>query len=509
VSDETPDRGGSGISRRRLLGTGAAAGAGSFLPASTASARARSARRRSASGKTRTADVVVIGAGISGLTAARRLVQAGRSVIVLEARDRVGGRVWNHDLGGGYISERGGTWVGPTQDAVLALIAELKLSTFSTYDTGSNVYIADGQRTTYSDTGPTGTAPPDVTALADIALAISDLDQMATEVPVDAPWTASNATAWDSETLETWLEANTVSSRVKQLAAVATRAIFGAELRELSLLYTLFYIAAAGDAQNPGTFERLFDTRGGAQASRIVGGSQLIPITMAAQLGGRVVLQSPVRSVRQNGSSVTVESDRMTVHARRAIVAVPPTLALRIDFEPLLPFERDQLMQRWPQGTLTKAAAVYDTPFWRSAGLNGTAIDLAGPVNASFDTSPPNGGLGVIFGFVGGDSARSYDALTPDERREAVLAQYASFYGPQGGNPRAYFDTTWSNEEWSRGCPVGIMPPGTMIAYGSWIRVPIGSIHWAGTESSTYWMGYMDGAVRAGERAAAEVQAEL
>jgi monoamine oxidase len=385
---------------------------------------------------------------------------------------------------------------------------ELGIAKFTTYDTGENVYIAGGSRTTYSDTSPLGTAPPDPLATADIALAVELLDSMASKVSVEAPWESSSAGTYDSQTLETWLNNHTTPEpRIKQLAAVATRAIFGAEPRELSLLYTLFYIAAAGDESHPGTFERLFDTRGGAQQWRVIGGSQVIPIAMARRLGRRVVLSSPVRRIAQTRTGVTVHSDRLTVKAKRVVVAVPPTLAARIIYDPLLPFQRDQLTQRWPQGTLTKAAAVYDKPYWREKGLNGTAIDLAGPVNAAFDTSPPDGSIGVIFGFVGGDSARQYEAMTAAQRRSAVLAQYASFYGAHPA--RTFFDTNWAGQEWTRGCPVGIMAPGVLLAYGPWIRRPVGRLHWAGTESSTYWMGYMDGAVRAGERAAAAVRAAL
>jgi monoamine oxidase len=221
------------------------------------------------------------------------------------------------------------------------------------------------------------------------------------------------------------------------------------------------------------------------------------------------VLSSPVRRITQDATGVTVVSDGLTVRARQAIVAIPPALAGRIDYEPILPFERDQLTQRYGQGTLTKVAAVYDRPFWRDAGLNGSAITTGGPVSATFDDSPPDGSVGVVFGFVGGDYARSYNAMSPSARRAAVLNQYATFFGQPALNPRDFFETSWSGEQWTRGCPVGIPSTGTLLAYGSRIRQPVGRIHWAGTETSNYWNGYMDGAVRSGERAAAEVLAEL
>jgi monoamine oxidase len=438
--------------------------------------------------------------------------QAGRSVIVVEARDRVGGRVWNHDLGGGHVSERGGTFVGPTQDRVLALIKELGMSTFPTFDDGNDVYVAGSTKLTYSDTGPLGTAPPDPTTTAETAAVVAQLDQMSTSVPVDAPWEAPNAAQWESYTLDRWIKENSASPNFQALVPMATRPIFGMEPRELSLLFVLFYIASSGDEQNPGTFERNFDTRGGAQQDRVVGGSQTIALKIAAALGSRVVLSSPVRRIVQ-GSGVTVYSDRVTVKAKQAIVAIPPALASRIDYEPLLPYQRDQLTQRYSQGTLTKVAAVYDKPFWRAQGLNGTAVDTGGPVSATFDDSPPDAtadkGPGVIFGFVGGDNARSYAAMSPSARKQAVLNQYANFFGSQALQATGFFETFWSMEQWSRGCPVGIPATGALLAYGPWLRQPVGRIHWAGTETSNYWNGYMDGAVRSGERAASEVLSAL
>jgi monoamine oxidase len=489
-----------GVTRRGLIAGAAATGAAAALwpaPADAATATPSSA------------DVVVVGAGFAGLTAARLIQRAGRSVVVLEARDRVGGRVWNHDLGGGKVSERGGTFVGPTQDHVMALASQLGVGTFPTYDDGDAVYVNGSDRMTYSDTGPTGSAPPDPLILPELTAVVALLDQMATEVPVDAPWTAQSAGDWDSQTLKSWIDSHSATPRFKQVVPIATRPIFGAEPRELSLLFTLFYIAASGDESNPGTFERNFDTRNGAQMSRFVGGSQVIATEIAKQLGSRVVLSSPVRQITQSSSGVTVRSDQATISARQVIVAIPPTLAGRIDYEPILPFQRDQLTQRFGQGTMTKVAAVYKSPFWRDAGLSGMAVTTDGPVTATFDDSPQSGTPGVIFGFVGGDWARQYNAMSPAARKAAVLTQFVTFFGSQASGAIDFFETSWSGEQWTRGCPVGIPSQGTLLTYGPQIRQPVGRVHWAGTETSTYWNGYMDGAVRSGERAAAEALSEL
>jgi monoamine oxidase len=491
------------ITRRTVIAGAAATAA--LAQVDSAEARRRRHHRRRKRALTRRADVIVIGAGLSGLTAAREVAFKGKSVIVLEARTRVGGRMLNHDIGGGHVTELGGQFVGPTQDHMIGLSDQLGIDRFDTYDTGLNIYYTNGTKSTFSDQLPTGAAPAQLAPEA--AAAVAQLDQMSTQVPVDAPWNSPSATDWDSQTLYTWLKNNSASSQFMGIAAAATEAIFGAEPREISLLFTLFYIAASGNETNPGTFERNFNTRGGGQQQRYVGGSQLVPLAMATALGRRVRLNSPARRIVQTRTGVRVDSDKLSYHAKQVIVAVPPPIAGRIIYEPGLSSKRDQLTQRMPMGSLMKAEAIYDKPFWREQGYNGQAISDVGPVKATFDNSPPDGSVGVLMGFIGGTEARVLMQKSAAEQQTAALQSFANYFGDQAKSPRDYVQFNWTTETWNRGCPVSVLAPGTLLDFGEAIRRPEGRIHWAGTETSTYWNGYMDGAVRAGERAAAEALA--
>ncbi|MDX6697580.1 MAG: monoamine oxidase [Solirubrobacteraceae bacterium] len=491
------------LTRRRLIGSAAAGAAGAALPAG-----AEAATRRKGARVPR-ADVVVVGGGLAGLTAARAIRKAGKSVLVVEARHRVGGRVVNHNLGNGVVAELGAEYVGPTQDRILALAKELGVQVFPTYDTGDNVYFFDGSRSTWNDTGPSGTAPLDPVIATDLASVVTRLNDMSTQVPVDAPWKAPSAADWDQQTLETWLRANTATEKFRRLATVATRAIFGAETRDISLLYTLFYIASSGNEQNPGTFDRNFSTRNGAQESRFVGGSGRIPLRMAKDLGRRVHLGRPVRRITQDRNGVRVYADGATFAGRRAIVALAPALAARIAFSPDLPYLRDGLTQRAPMGALIKCEFIYDRPFWRDDGLTGFAITDKGPCNVIFDNSPPGGTPGLIFGFAGGDQARDWGERGMAERRAGTLQNLVDCFGSKATSPKGYFEAHWPHETWTRGCPVGVLGPGTLSEYGPALRAPVGRLHWAGTETADYWSGYMDGAVRSGERAAREALAGL
>jgi monoamine oxidase len=439
-------------------------------------------------------DVIVVGAGLAGLTAARELGGAGMEVRVLEARDRVGGRTLNHSVGPGEddVVELGGQWVGPTQHEILALARELGIDTYPTHTEGENLFEDDrGRLRRYSGTIPR--LGPLV--MADYGRAELRLKRLVKRVSPEAPWESPDAVRLDGETFASWIRGTALTRTAREAIAMATRAVFAAEPSDLSLLHVLFYAAAAG------RWDDLLDTEGGAQQDRIVGGSQLISLKMAEELGDAVALSSPVTEIRTEDEGVIAGE----VRARRAIVALPPALAGRISYDPPLPGMRDKLCQRMPMGSVIKCMAIYDEPFWRAEGLSGQAASLPGPAQVIFDNTPPGGRPGVLLGFLEADAARTFGAVPEAERREAVLAVFRRLFGPRAGDPDDYLDRDWSAEPYSRGCYAGVFGPGAWTSVGPALREPVGRLHWAGTETATRWMGYFDGAVSSGRRAAAEL----
>lgn len=446
------------------------------------------------------ADVLVVGAGLAGLTAARDLIAAGRSVLVLEARDRVGGRVVNRDIGGGKIVEMGGQYVGPTQDRLLALAAELGVATFPTYDTGKKVLHFNGKRGTY-----TGAIPRiNPLVLADVGRAQARLDSLAKAVPLDEPWTAARADQWDGQTLGTWIRRNTLSRGARSLLGLGAEAVFAAEPDDLSLLHVLFYTHSGG------SFERLILTTGGAQQDRFTGGSALIAERLAGLFGDAAVkLGAPVCKIVVAGDKVTATTSAGQFDGRRIIVTAPPLLAGQIEYEPALPHWRQQLTRHAPMGSVIKCQVIYDEPFWRAEGLSGQATGDGEGSRVVFDNSPPDGSPGVLLAFVEGDEARRLGRESAHVRRTAVVGSLTRYFGAQAASPADYLELDWQQEPWSGGCYGTIFGPNVWTRYGHALTTPVGPIHWAGTETSSVWCGYMDGAVRSGEKAAAAVLADL
>ena len=443
-------------------------------------------------------DIAIVGAGLAGLSAAKALTEAGRSVAVLEAQDRVGGRTLNHTFGDGTVIEIGGQWVGPTQDRLYALAAELGVEHYPTWEGGENLLHRDGRLVRYSGEG--FGLPPHV--MAELGLAQWRLDRLAGSVPLEAPWSAPKADRLDGETAASWIRRNVRTALGRAFMRVVIEAVFSAEPEDISMLHFLFYLHSGG------SLDLLTRTGGGAQESRFVGGSQLISIRLAERLGDQVVrLGRPVRAIGQGEGGTVVSGEWGSLEAGEVVVAVAPAVIGRIAFDPPLSGRRAHLYARMPPGYVIKCTARYERPFWRDAGLSGQAGSATHPLAVTFDNTPDGYEGGVLMGFLEGAHGRRASALTAAARRDLVLDGFATYFGEQAREPLEYVDQDWAEEEWIRGGYGAHLGPGTWTHYGHLLREPEGRIHWAGAETSAVWNGYMDGAIRSGERAAAEILA--
>jgi monoamine oxidase len=442
-----------------------------------------------------THDVIVIGAGLAGLTAARELTRGGFDVLVLEGRDRVGGRT-NSAMLAGVPVDLGASFVGPTQDAVLKLAADLGCDTTPTYTDGANLIRWRGKVRRYNGTIPT----LGLIGVLDIGRIQWQFARIARTVSIAEPWSAPRAAKWDAITLGGWLRSIGATASSRDLMAIMARVTWGAEPDEVSMLHAVRYVNAAGG------LNRMLDVVDGAQQDHFPGGSHQISTIMAAELGEQVRLNAAVTRIEWSDDAVAVMSSAGVVEARCAILAIPPAHRLDIDIAPAPPIEYQQLSQRWSQGALSKAYAAYPRPFWRDNGLSGQSLSDEGPVFITFDVGPESGGPGVLLGFV---DARGFDALPPEQRRATALAGFAAIFGAEAAEPIDYLDQRWGAEPFAPGGPTAAVPPGSWTQFGPLLRRPVGPLHWAGTETADEWTGFMDGAVRSGQRAAAEVAAAL
>ena len=446
--------------------------------------------------------VLVVGAGLAGLSAATRLVDNDRDVLVLEARDRVGGRTEGGTLSDGTPIELGGQWIGPTQTRMYELVDDLGLETFPTFnDDGQLLLHFAGRRSLMASTrGATPRLGP--FALADLMQGMTRFNRLAGKVCLTEPWLTPDAQKLDGQTFESWIRRNLRTPGGRAYFHIFAEAILATQASDLSLLHTLFYCHSGTD------LETLASTDRGARQDRIVGGSVRVAQSLAARLGDRVHLGTAVRVVRQREDNVDIETrDGRKLTGSRVIITLPPTLAGRLEYSPALPSWRDQLTQRLPAGSVIKVHAAYDRPFWRADGLNGQAVSDTGPVKITFDNSPPSGGPGVLLGFLEGREARLWAQRPADERRQAVLGCFTRYFGPRASDPGEFVERDWMAEEFTRGCYGAHFTPGVWTSYGHALREPVGRIHWAGAECSPVWNGYMEGAVRSGEATAAEVLA--
>ncbi|MFM0557286.1 FAD-dependent oxidoreductase [Paraburkholderia sediminicola] len=472
------------MQRRQLLKyAGAAAAVGSFA---VGAGQANAGVTKAAANSSDILDVVIVGAGLAGLTAARDLRQAGcESFLVLEARDRVGGRTLNFNLEGGHVSEVGGQWIGPGQTAVADLARELEVGTFPSYYEGKTVVLGGNGRVEIDFKGTFGT---DETVSA-------KLSRLSRDVPSGAPWTSPKVGELDKLSIGDWLAKQSIKPEDQVGWNAATTLSGGAMPAKMGLLHFLSMINSA-DCD----YTQLDSIKHSAQETRFIGGSQILSIKMAQQLDDKVRLSSPVRRISDwDREVVTLYTDQEEVRARRVIMAIHPALCHQVQFNPPLPEKRAALQRAWPaHSPARKTAMVYRRPFWRDKGLNGHILQINGPILWAYDNSPPGGEVGIINAFV-------MNAMVPSDLQAAKRMQtelYAQAWGEEALSPVSYHDRDWGRADpWTLTC-VSAIPPGFWSAHGEALRPPCGNLIWSGTETANIWAGYMDGAVRSGHHGA-------
>lgn len=478
------------ISRRKFLGTGISVTAIALATRGSAYAAKGTARQIETA-------VCVVGAGYAGLAAALQIKKAGKKVIVLEARNRVGGRVWTSPLKDGGWLDLGGQWVGPTQDRFYALIKEMGCKTYPTPNVG-DALIRGVTKQEFVRVHNDWSKVPGYDL---VEAAKETLQKMADSLNPEAPWEHPEAKKWDGLTLAEWLDQNVPNENARWFVSEEITSYQSANPQEMSLLSLLWLVRACGG------FHMLNNMEGGAQQDRIIGGAQTVARKVAEVLGDVVRLSQPVRKIQWSNSGATVFTDALAVTAKHVIVTTPPNLAGALEYDPSLPTARAQITQRWPQGIVIKVQMVFDEPFWRKDGLSGSSFDYISPLQETADSGAPEeySKAGVLTGFVYSHHARDAVLLSDEERKKLLLAEAAKRFGDRALKPSQYVEMNWSTQVWTRGCFGGFLTPGATYLFKSATRDAVGPIHWAGTETSTTWPTFIDGAVRTGERAAQEV----
>ncbi|WP_457206972.1 flavin monoamine oxidase family protein [Nocardioides sp. P5_C9_2] len=445
-------------------------------------------------------DVVVIGAGVTGLTAARRLREAGRTVLVLEARDRVGGRLLTDDVDGVRL-EVGGQWVSPDQTALLAVLHELDLATYPRHREGESVYVGlDGVRRTF-----TGDAfPVPAATAAEVDRLTAELDRLAEDMDPLQPWRHPDADELDRITFAEWLERRTDDAEARDnIALYVGPAMLTKPTHAFSALTAVLMAASAGGFSNLVDADFILDRR-------VVGGLQEVPLRLAQRLGDAVRLGTPVTAIDHDDDGVTVSAGGTTFTARHALLAVPPTLVGRIAFTPALPAAHQQMRQQQSFGLVIKLHITYETPFWRDAGLSGTAFSPYALVHEAYDNTNedvPDETRGTLVGFVSDERADELLALTPDERRRRVLESLRDYYGDEALHPVGYYESPWMHDEWTAGAYATSFATGSLTRFGPLTREDVGRLSFASSDIAGLGFQHVDGGIRMGEAAAQRILA--
>ncbi len=449
---------------------------------------------------TRTADVIVVGAGFAGLAAAKSLRAAGLEPLVVEARDRVGGRTCPGSIAGLTI-DLGGMWVGPTQTVLDALAREYGVETYPQYISGKSAIELNGKWR--SSEGEDYAALLSLPVKLDVAQLVYRLTALSDSINPESPWAHPRAEAFDAMTLQTWLDEHTHTDGAMSFMVSLIRSVFCAEPADLSFLFCLFYLRSGGNLEELTTF------RNGAQQRLFVGGVHQLSQRMADQLGERVLLNSPVTDIEQDAEGVLVTCPDAALQAKAVIVAMAPALAGRINCFPLLPAKRNALTQRMPMGSVVKVWIAYATPFWRAHGFSGLFSSDTAAFGPAFDVTPPGTRAGILAGFFDARNSVEWSARSSEQRRAEVIRCLSNAFGDEARTPLEYLEKNWTQERYSLGCYTGTLGPGALTQFGTTLRASVGRIFFAGTESSPIWAGYIEGALRSGAHAAGEVRAHL
>ena len=442
-----------------------------------------------------TRDVVIVGAGAAGLTAANELRRAGLSVAVLEARDRVGGRLWT-DVIDGAMLEIGGQWISPDQTALIETVADLGLDTFSRYREGDSVYVGpDGTATRF--TGDAMPVAPETARIMDELTA--RIDAMVAEIDPDRPYAHPKAAEWDAVSWERWLRDQTDDDEaVRNLAFPTGSAMLTKPAHAFSLLQSLLMAASAGSYSHLIDADFILD-------KRVVGGLQQVPLLLAERLGDDVFLRQPVRTLEWSDAGVIATADGMTVRARSAVLALAPVLYHRMSFVPPMPRLQQQMHQHLSMGFVIKVHAVYERPFWRDAGLSGTAFSPYELSHEAYDNSNHGDERGTLVGFVSDRHADDLFRLDAAERRERILESLSHYFGPAAKEPLVYYESDWGAEEWTRGAYAASFDLGGLHRYGADLRTPVGPIHFACSDLAGAGYQHVDGAIRMGRLVARNI----
>jgi monoamine oxidase len=439
--------------------------------------------------------VVIVGAGLAGLTAAVDLVAVGAEVTVLEARDRVGGRTQGIPLSASVFADGGAAYLGVRHTELIALLREHRLDLASTAMDGDSTFLVSDRRTTTATRVP----PLDAVALGDL---FDRLEELVAQVRPDAPWESPGAECLDRLTAARWLADEVKHPDARTFFPLFIGEMMAADPAAISVLHMAFYLRSGGGIRYLNAFE------GGAQQWRVDGGAHQLCLALADRLGERVQLQQPVGAIDQDAEKIVVHSVSAVdgapseYSADQVVVAVPPLLAQRIKFWPALRTPRATAATG--RGCAVKVHLSYPTPIWRDYGLSGWSVSAHGPLLSTVDDSPPDESGGVLTGFVTGAAASAFSALSPAEQRDAALAHVRLLF-PQLPPPTRCTVTDWLAEKYSRGCYAALFGPGDWLRLGPALTAPHGRVHWAGTETALEFFGLMEGAIRSGRRVATEL----